>query len=297
MTTAEKYYPLAFLLMWSSGAIFVKLGLEDASVSVFLTIRSVGAVLALLIACWLTAPHYKLKESLLLPKALLIRVMCVGVLLQVAYQAAYFFALNHHMSPGVLALILGFQPLLTPIFASERIGRAGSLYLLLGLSGLTIALLGARELGSITAIGLCFGLGSVLAITAGAVLQKNTTINPVTAAFYHALIASITFLAVLPFTDIRLSLTPTFVVSALWMSTVVSTLAVVLLFKMLARNSASKVGVLFYMVPVITMAMDYLAFGNKINWLTLLGACLVMVAVKGFGATQAKPDTPTIEKQ
>lgn len=168
---------------------------------------------------------------------------------------------------------------------------------MLGLSGLTIALLGARELGSITAIGLCFGLGSVLAITAGAVLQKNTTINPVTAAFYHALIASITFLAVLPFTDIRLSLTPTFVVSALWMSTVVSTLAVVLLFKMLARKSASKVGVLFYMVPVITMAMDYLAFGNKINWLTLLGACLVMVAVKGFGATQAKPDTPTIEKQ
>ena len=26
----EKYSPLLFLLMWSSGAIFVKLGLEDA---------------------------------------------------------------------------------------------------------------------------------------------------------------------------------------------------------------------------------------------------------------------------
>lgn len=296
MITSEKYYPLAFLLMWSSGAIFVKLGLEDASASVFLTIRSVGAVLALLIACWLTAPHYKLKKNLRLPKALLIRVIAIGLLLQVGYQAAYFLALNHHMSPGVLALTLGLQPLLTPVFARERMGRMGSLYLFWGFSGLTIALLGARELGSITAVGLFFGLGSVLSITAGAVLQKNTPINPVTAAFYHALIASITFLTVLPFTAIRLNVTPTFVASALWMSTVVSTLAVVLLFKMLARNSASKVGVLFYMVPVVTMAMDYLAFGTKINWITFLGVCLVMTAVKGFGATQAKQGVSTPEK-
>jgi drug/metabolite transporter (DMT)-like permease len=58
---------------------------------------------------------------------------------------------------------------------------------------------------------------------------------------------------------------------------------------MLAKNSASKVGVLFYMVPVITMLLDYLTFGNKVTWITIMGALLVIVAVKGFGKVQLTP--------
>ena len=289
MNALEKYSPLLFLLMWSSGAIFVKLGLEDASVSVFLTIRSVGASLALIIVCALIAGERGLKETLLLPKRLLLRAILIGVLLQVGYQTAYFLALNYKLTPGVLAIILGLQPILTPIFAKEKIGKAGYFYLLLGLTGLTIAIFGARDLGAVTMPGLFFGLISVIAISAGSVMQKKSVIDPVIAAFYQALTASCIFLLLLPFTDIKLNLTPTFIVSATWMTIVVSTLAVLLLFRMLAKNSASKVGVLFYMVPVITMLLDYLTFGNKVTWITILGALLVIVAVKGFGKVQLTP--------
>ena len=289
MYTLEKYSPLLFLLMWSSGAIFVKLGLEDASVSVFLTIRSVGASLALLIVCALIAGERGLKETLLLPKRLLLRAILIGVLLQVGYQTAYFLALNYKLTPGVLAIILGLQPILTPIFANEKIGKIGYFYLLLGLTGLTIAIFGARDLGAVTMLGLVFGLISVIAISAGSVMQKKSVIDPVIAAFYQALTASCIFLLLLPFTEIKLNLTPTFIVSATWMTIVVSTLAVLLLFRMLAKNSASKVGVLFYMVPVITMLLDYLTFGNKVTWITIMGALLVIVAVKGFGKVQLTP--------
>ena len=289
MNILEKYSPLLFLLMWSSGAIFVKLGLQDASVSVFLTIRSVGAALALIIVCALIAKKRGLKETLLLPKRLLLRVIIIGILLQVGYQTAYFLALNYQLTPGVLAIILGLQPILTPIFANEKIGKTGYFYLFLGLTGLIIAIFGARDLGAVTILGLFFGLISVVAISAGSVMQKKSIIDPVTAAFYQALTASCIFLLVLPFTETRLNLTPTFIVSASWMTIVVSTLAVLLLFRMLAKNSASKVGVLFYMVPVITMLLDYFTFGNKVTWITIMGALLVIVAVKGFGKVQLAP--------
>lgn len=289
MSILERYSPLLFLLMWSSGAVFVKLGLEDASVSVFLTVRSVGATLALLVVCFLIADHKGIKGVLILPRRLLLRAALVGILLQVGYQAAYFLALNYRLTPGVLAIILGLQPVLTPLFASEKIGKTGYLYLALGLAGLTIAIFGARELGAITELGLLFGIIAVLAISAGAVMQKKSVINPVASAFYQTLTASCLFLMVLPFSDLRLNVTPVFIVSATWMIVVVSTLAVLLLFHMLAKNSASKVGVLFYMVPVVTILLDYLIFGNKISWTTLVGALLIIMAVKGFSTVQLAP--------
>lgn len=296
MNTLERYSPLLFLLMWSSGAVFVKLGLEDASVSVFLIVRSIGATAALFMV-FLFITRGAGVRSLLLPKPLLIRAILIGLLLQVGYQSAYFLALNNKITPGVLAIILGLQPILTPMFANEKIGKRGYLYLSLGLMGLVTAILGARTIGAVTGLGLLFGLISVMAISIGSVMQKRSVINPVISAFYQTLTASFIFLAVLPFTTLRLNLTPEFLVSASWMIVVVSTLAVLLLFRMLAKDSASQVGVLFYMVPVVTILLDYLTFGNTVSWITGAGAILIVIAVKGFGkvrftkAALASPQT------
>lgn len=282
MNALERYSPLLFLLMWSSGAIFVKLGLEDASVSVFLTVRAIGATAALFMVFLFIARGAGAK-SLLLPKPLMIRAILIGILLQVGYQSAYFLALNYKITPGVLAIILGLQPIITPMFANEKIGRLGYFYLSLGLVGLITAIVGAREIGAVTGLGLLFGLISVVAISIGSVMQKRSVINPIASAFYQALTASFVFLAVLPFTTLRLNLTPEFILSASWMIVVVSTLAVLLLFRMLVKDSASKVGVLFYMVPVVTIFLDYLTFGNTVSWITVAGALLIIMAVKGFG--------------
>ncbi len=265
----------------------MKLGLEDASASVFLTVRSVGASLALMLVSLWIARHQGLRARLRMPKDLLIKAIAIGILLQVAYQTTYFLALDYQLTPGVLAIILGLQPILTPLFANEKNGRLGYFYLILGLAGLTIAVVGARELGAITAAGVLCGLASVIAISAGSVMQKKCVIDPVTSAFYQAMTASCIFLAVLPLTDVELKITPTFLASAAWMVVVVSTLATLLLFRMLAKHSASKVGVLFYITPVLTMLLDYLVFGNRVTWVTFAGALLVVAAVKGFGRVQA----------
>jgi len=54
MMNLEKMAPILFLLMWSSGAIFVKLGLQDASVWSFLTLRATGAfvIITLIVIAW-----------------------------------------------------------------------------------------------------------------------------------------------------------------------------------------------------------------------------------------------------
>ncbi|WP_313741444.1 DMT family transporter [Pseudomonas sp.] len=288
MNVPERYAPLLFLLMWSSGAIFVKLGLEDASVSVFLTVRAIGATLALGVVCAVIVQRTNMRTLLVLPRPLLLRAMVIGLLIQVGYQAAYFLALDHQLTPGVLAIILGLQPILTPALARERLERASCCYLGLGLAGLIIAILGAREVGAVTAIGVLFGLVSVLAISAGSVMQKRSVIHPIASAFYQTLTASCVFVLALPFTQLALNVTPQFLVAATWMILIVSTCAVLLLFYMLSRKAASQVGVLFYLVPVVTVVLDYIVFGNTISWVTLFGALVIVVAVRRFSQVHCR---------
>jgi drug/metabolite transporter (DMT)-like permease len=282
MHVLEKYYPLIFLLMWSSGAIFVNLGLEYASVSVFLAIRAVGSAVVLLMVCSLMTRHVSIGQCLRLERALLCRVLLTGVMLQVIYQSAYFLALSCQLTPGVLAILLGMQPIITALIGREKVSVRQYGCLALGFSGLIVAIAGARELGHITLPGLLFGIVSVLAISAGSVMQKKTRVDHVVSAFYQSLIASVIFILILPFTAIHLEVTPIFVFSAGWMIVVVSVLSVVILFRLLENNSATQVSTLFYLVPLLTVLLDYLVFGHTVSWLTAAGGLLIIIAVKGF---------------
>jgi drug/metabolite transporter (DMT)-like permease len=281
MSRLTKFAPAGFLLMWSSGAIFVKIGLEDASVWAFLTVRSVGSALLIACICMLIKARSSYVE--LYPGvSAVVRIMAVGVLLQVLYQSFFFLALDFRLSPGTLAIILGLQPILTPIIAREAISLRRYGILLIGLAGLAMAVAGARETGSVTGPGVLWGLVAVAGISVGTVLQKRLKEHVMTCALYQNLAAAVIFCALMPLVPWHINPTPMFITSALWMIVVVSTMAVLLLFFMLARQAASQVGILFYLVPVVTLALDYLVLGTTLSVMTLCGAALVMLAIKLF---------------
>ncbi|MBF7142478.1 MULTISPECIES: DMT family transporter [Pseudomonas] len=281
--TLDRVSPFLFLLMWSSGAVFAALGLQYASVSVFLAVRSVGAAALLLLVCiGLFRKAGFLRKVQLAPRELL-SVLTIGLLMQVVYQTAYVLALHYQLTPGMLAIVLGLQPVLTPLIARERLPWRGMCCLLAGLIGLVIAVAGAREVGAVTGLGLVFGVVAVLSISTGAVMQKASTVDPLVSALYQTLLAALIFTLGLPFTPLHLEVTVPFVLAAGWMIVVVSVCAVLLLFYLLSRRSASQVAVLFYLVPVLTVAFDYLAFGNTLSTVTGLGAVIVVLAVGGYG--------------
>lgn len=56
---------------------------------------------------------------------------------------------------------------------------------------------------------------------------------------------------------------------------------------MLSKHSASTVGILFYLVPVITLMLDYAVFGHSLSWITAAGALLVIIAIRGFSSKRA----------
>ena len=110
-----------FVLLWSSGAIFSKWGLAHASPFAFLLIRFAIALMALV----LIIPLMKFQ----MPRGAraISYAMATGVVLLAAYQIFYLLALELKVTPGVMATVMGVQPILTAVIMERKhsLSRSG----------------------------------------------------------------------------------------------------------------------------------------------------------------------------
>lgn len=290
MSLFERLSPLLFVMIWSTGAIAAKLGLEDASVWGFLLWRTLGASILLLVIVLFVGWTFPGWRSIG-------QAVRVGLLLQVTYIACYFLAIDFGFSPGLLTIVLGMQPLLTPFIARESLSKRQQVWSIFGFAGLVIAVWGGRDVGSATLAGLVFALVGVLAITLGSVDQKRSDCPLLPGVLVQQVTAFVVFLCLAPWVPMTVTPTLNFVLALGWMTGVVSVGAVLLLFSMLKRDKASRVGVLFYMVPVITIGLDYLIFDTRLSWASMAGGLLVVVALwRYLKPSAAEQELTTPEK-
>ena len=267
---AAKGAPLLFLILWSSGAIVVKLGLQGASAWSFLALRAVGSFLVLLIALVCVqvrvGPRFgRWRDGWTLNSII------TGVLMQVAYQGAYFLAISERLSLGLLTIILGCQPIVVSLLARECFGVKRVVYLLMSLAGLILAVAGSKDLSINSASGLAFALTALASIATATVLQSksNRPLLPVMLVQYA--VGSVAYLLILIVTGWRATFDIRFVSSVAWMILVVSIGATFLLFYMLAHDVASRVSSLFFFIPVLSMGADKWIFGTPVSFTTVAG--------------------------
>jgi drug/metabolite transporter (DMT)-like permease len=136
-----------FVLLWSSGAIFAKWGLEHASPFAFLVLRfalafSLLFIVGLFRRRWLPTPGTR------------VRVAATGLLLTGSYSICYLLALDQGITPGVLATLLGVQPILTLLllersFSIQRLTGLG-----LAMCGLVLVVYQSIEMARFSITGM-----------------------------------------------------------------------------------------------------------------------------------------------
>ncbi|HEX4552194.1 DMT family transporter [Pseudomonas sp.] len=262
-----------FVLLWSSGAIFSKWGLAHASPFAFLLIRFVIALCGLL----LLAPLLKLK----LPKGgrPMLFAIATGVVLLGAYQIFYLLALNTKVTPGVMATIMGVQPILTVVLMERQRSASRMFGLALGLAGLIMVVYQGIGLAGMSWAGMLFGLLALASMTLGSIMQKRITDNPLGTLPVQYLAGLLLCAIFVPFQPFHFEHSAGFIVPVLWMGLVVSVLATLLLYRLIARGNLVNVTSLFYLVPAVTAVMDYLIFGNRLAALSVLGMLLIIVGL------------------
>jgi drug/metabolite transporter (DMT)-like permease len=270
--------PILFLLMWSSGAVMVKVGLQYASVLSFLSARSIVSLACLIILYFVI--KYRDRAKFIAPsKSELIKILSVGALLQVSYLSFYFLAIDSNTSPGIVTLILGFQPLITPLLCGQRFTIRSFLLLIMGFIGLAISLFGSSEMDKIALLGVIFSVVALLSISIGTVLQANISNHIVQNMLYQSLLSAPIFLVISMYCGGNITWTLEFCISLVWMSMVVSVGALLLLMYMAKQDGASSVSVLFYAVPVLAYFFDYVIFKDGLSVITVFGMAIVAVSV------------------
>ena len=262
-----------FVLLWSSGAIFSKWGLAHASPFAFLLIRFAIALSALAVLI----PLMKLQ----MPRgANAIRyTVATGAVLLGAYQIFYLLALDLSVTPGVMATVMGVQPILTAVIMERRHSFSRSLGLLLGLAGLILVVYQGIELAGLSWAGMLFALLALASMTAGTLMQKRITQNPLGTLPLQYLAGLLVCGVFVPFQPFDVEYSAGFIVPVLWMGLVVSVLATLLLYRMIAKGNLVNVTSLFYLVPAVTAIMDYLIFGNTLAALSLLGMAMIIIGL------------------
>lgn len=284
-----KLAPALFLLLWSSGFVFLKLGLRDADPLTFLALRYACVVAILLPPCLWLRPALPATPSAWGHLAM------VGLLLQAGYFSFTYLSLKSGLSAGAVALITSQQPilvaLLVPAIAGERVTPIHWLGLTLGVAGAAIVIVSTSSIDIASPIGLAFAVLALLVLTAGTLWEKRfgKDTHPVTANLVQygvglAVTAPLAWLL----EPMRVHWTPGLAVSLTYLVICNSIVAMTLLLAMLRHGKASRVSALFFLVPPMTALIGWALLGEAIAptaWpgMALAAAGLHLVMRKGKG--------------
>ncbi len=262
----------SFVLLWGSAAIFTRWGLDHGSVFALLILRFAMALGVLLIIGvprrqWLPEPGTRWQ------------VASTGLLMIGFYSVCYFQAMAHGVTPGLLATLLGVQPILTLLLTKRRFSAARLSGLLLALGGLVLVVYQSLVLTRLSGLGMAFALGALLCTTFGALLQKRIRQAPAQVLPLQYLVTLLLYLLVLPAQPFHFEWSPDFLIPLLWLGLVISVVAQLLLYRLIRSGNLVNVTSLFYLVPVVTVILDFLILGNAMPALAVAGMVAILAGL------------------
>lgn len=293
---------LLFVFLWNSGFIGAEYGLPFTGTWTLLLWRY-GALTALL-GLWLIVS----KRIAWPGRRQAGRMAFVGVLAHGVWLACALLALDLGAPAGIVALVTSLQPLLTGALAGPVLGERTSarqwLGLVLGFGGVVIAV-GARlsvDAGT-PALGYIIPFGSVLGITIASLMQRRwarddgAQSQPLDVTLFYQSLAT-TLALLLPawlVEGFHTQWTAPFIATMAWLIVAVSLGAYGCMWRLLARDEATRVASLFYLSPPVTMLMAWLAFGDRLIATDILGLAVgaagVMLVYR-VGSRRALPTRP-----
>jgi drug/metabolite transporter (DMT)-like permease len=269
-----------FTFFWASGFVSAKYGLPYAEPFTFLSLRFVIAILLLAPIALLWRARWPRGP------AALGHIVVAGLLVQTIYLIGVFQAIRFGISTGVIALIVGLQPLLTGALASaalgERATRGQWTGLALGFAGLALVVAEKVDFGAGDGVGAAFGVAGLIGITVGTLYQKRFCAGmDIRSGVIIQNAASLAVIGVLAlaFETREVQWTGDFVFALTWSAIGLSVIAIALYYVLVRRGAAAKVTSLIYLSPPTTALMGWAVFGETFSALALAGMGVAVAGV------------------
>ena len=274
-----KFFPLFFILLWSSAFISGKVIVEDASPFAALSFR-----FALVTIGFFLYSFFK-KEIIIAPFKYLFESFSTGVLFHGIYLGGCWYAFSIGMPAAIVALIVTLQPILTNILSgplfNEKITWKQWLGITLGFLG-SLLVLGIDFENELPLEGVLISIVALSAITIGTLWQKKLSgkLSLSVSNGYQALGGCIfNLILIYFFEDPFINFTTSFILGMTHQILLVSFGAFTILMFLIKAGSVSKTTTLFFLVPPTSAIMAYIFINESLTTIDLIGLFIATLGV------------------
>ena len=278
--------PLLFVSIWSTGFIAAKYSMHNADPFVFLCLRFSITALALV--------PILLFVGTALPRRIWAfrHDMVTGALLHCGYLGFLFWPIKNGVPAGIVAIIIGIQPILTMTLASLYIGEhldfrkvAG---LLIGFVGISVVIVGKYGInlglsGGLDLLDLGMCVVSLMSMAIGVFYQKKfchqSQLLPGTLMQYVAGSLATAGFALLFGETWAIDWTPGFALALVWQVLGLSLGAVMLLMYIIKNGEAGRISSMFYLVPPLVVIEAHYLFGETLGVISIVGMLVCVIGV------------------
>ena len=282
-----------FVTAWGSGFVASKIGIQYAAPFTFLALRFMVGIACMIPIVLIMRPRWPVS------RVELGHVIAAGLIMHAVHLGASHYAQFLGVSAGITAVVLTVQTLLTALVASrwmgERLNHRQWLGIGIGLAGVMLVVWHKIDIREMTLISLCAVIVALLAVTAGTLYQR--VFCPEVDLRASALVQFVATAAVLTplawiFEDFSVVWTWQLAGSIVFLVIGSSVLAVGALHTLMRRGEATRVTSMFYLPPVVAVALEYALFGVVPTMVSVLG---IAITCAGVALVAWKRDPPAPE--
>ncbi|MEO5734455.1 MAG: DMT family transporter [Rubrivivax sp.] len=288
--------PVVFVLIWSTGFVVARFGMPHAPPMHFLAWRYALSIAAFGIWIGLSRTARRAWPQ---GRRQWLHLAVVGVLMHAGYLGGVWSAVRAGMGAGLVALIVGLQPIGTALWLTGRSRTWGTgleaasaaarihitprqwVGLCLGLVGLVLVVAHKLGAGQATALNLSLAVLALASITAGTLYQKRW-VQPcdVRTANTVQLMAALAVTAPLAGLEAgTFDLHPELIGAMAWSVLVLTLGGSSLLYLMIQRGAATAVASLMYLVPPCTAVLAAWLFREELGVAVIGGLVLTAIGV------------------
>lgn len=283
---------IGFVLLWNSGFIGAEYGLPYTGPFTLVFWRYLTLTLLMFLYLLVKKRFRRMSWPVMGYN------MLVGFLAHGVWLSCVLLALEQDVPAGVIALVVALQPLATGAFSGPVTGEPTPFHewlgLIIGFGGVVLTVLFRIDFGAPESIfGYLIPLGSVIAITAATLIQRKMDIMDTNyhlpldlTLFYQGLATAIAFAIPAIFLEnLETQWESEFIYAMIWLIIAVSFGAYAFMWRLVEQMDATRVASLFYFGPPVTMLMAWIAFGDTLQTMDIVGLAVVFV---GIVLTQVK---------
>lgn len=268
-----------FVIVWGSGFIATKIGIQYAAPFTFLSLRFAFGILCLVpLVLWLKPAWPQT------PRAWL-HIITAGLLMHAIHLSGSHYAQYLGMPAGIAAVILALQPLATAFVvrgSGERVAALQWLGIALGFTGVALIVWHKFNIREVSVGSLIAIITALAALTTGTLYQRKFC--PTVDLRSGALIQFVaSFVVLLPFSIAfeggKVQWSWQLMSAIIFLVIFASILAVNALHTLMRHNEATRVSSMLYLPPIFAVAMEYLAFGVVPSAISLIGIVVTSIGV------------------